>query len=175
MIQCPKCGNNLPDWSQSCQFCQTDLKNVARPKPAPGNYPRNQNLVQTAPWIWPTYYIIAGYWVLSGLKDVISAALLMSKSADNVAGERISSLAWIGVVIGLITLLTGIGLIAKVEFIRGFVNIICWLQIAGNLCGTVGIILAGSLMGPAVLIGLIFSVFNIATAALMIYLIGETD
>jgi len=176
MIQCPKCQQSLPDWSQVCQFCQTDLKGVARPKTGdPANNRPVANFGQPAKWIWPTYYAISIYWIISGAKTLISAIVTSMYAQQNVFGESVKSLDVVGMIVGTLTILTGIGLIAKVEFVRGVVNVLCFLQILGNLCGLASLIMIGSILGPWVLVGIIFQVLNIATAALMIYVIGETD
>lgn len=176
MIQCPKCQQSLPDWAQVCQFCQTDLKGVSRPKSTDPAYARpTSNYGQPAAWIWPTYYIISAYWIISGLKTLISAILLSMTAKENIFGESVKSLDVVGMVVGALTIATGIGLAAKIEFVRGIVNVLCFLQILGNICGLASLIMIGSIFGPWVLIGVVFQVLNILTAALMIYIIGETD
>jgi len=177
MIQCPKCQQSLPDWSQICQFCQTDLKSVPRPKGSDPNYARAQaNFGQPAKWIWPAYYIISIYWVISGARTLIGAIMMSMATQHNIFGEAVQRLDIVGMVVGALTLLTGLGLAAKIEFFRGVVNVLCFLQILGNICGLASMIMIGSLiLGPYVIIGIVFQVLNIATAALMIYVIGETD
>jgi len=176
MIQCPKCSQSLPDWSQVCQFCQTDLKGVSRPKDSDDGYRRSTaNYGEPAKWIWPVYYIISIYWIISGSKTLISAIVTSMHTQPNIFGESVRSLDVVGMVVGALTIMTGIGLAAKIDFFRGVVNFLCFLQILGNLCGLATIIMIGSILGPWVLIGVIFQVLNIATSGLMIYIIGETD
>jgi hypothetical protein len=126
-------------------------------------------------WIWPAYYIISGYFVVSGLFYLVRGLLMMNAGRANVVGDRVNESGMIGLVVGVITVLIGAGLLARVEFVRGIVNVFCYLRILGGLCGIAGSLLAGLFAGPAMLIGLIVSVLDIATAAFMIYLLGETD
>ncbi len=174
MIQCPKCTNQLPDWSQSCQFCGSDLKGVPRPA-TPKNTNTHYKPVGQPAWVWPAYYICAAYFILSGLYAVVEALLIMRKTTDNAAGSIAASMAWVGVIMGAVRTLIGAGLVARVDFIRGVVNIFCWLQILSSGLGVIGSLLAGLFVGPAALLYLLLNVFNICTAALMIFLIGETD
>jgi hypothetical protein len=164
----------LPDWSQSCQFCQTDLKNVPRPKPAPGQAARRP-LMQTAPWIWPAYYIISGYYVVGGLTDVIRGVILMTKHTDNVIGEQLGFFGYIGIIVGAIQIIIGLGLLLRIEFIRAVVNFFCWISILSGAFGLLGSVLAGGFFTGWGIMGIALNVFNIVSSALMIYLIGETD
>lgn len=173
MIQCPKCSSSLPDWAQTCQFCGTDTKAVARPKPAPGKA-RSAPVGQPA-WVWPAYYIVSGYFVVSGLVEVVRALVMMNAKTNNAEGAMVAQYSVIGLVVGVITVIIGAGLLAKVEFIRGIVNFFCYLKILGGLCGIGGSLFAGLFVGPAALFALLMSVFDIATAVLMIFLIAETD
>lgn len=173
MITCPKCANALPDWSQTCQFCGADTKAVARAKPTATQMASTPYAQPT--WIWPAYYIVSGYFVLTGLVEVIRAVLLMNAKSSSAVGESVGALSMVGIIVGGLSIIFGIGLLAKVEFIRAIVNFFCYLQILGGLCGIGTSLLGGLVLGPAALIGVVQSVLNIATAALMIYLIGETD
>jgi hypothetical protein len=172
MIQCPKCSKQLPDWSQACQFCQADLKGVVRPKPDPKTSSARATLSGPAPWIWPAYYCVAAYFVVSGLLSLIQAIYLMSKPTL-FGGPNV--VAIVGIIVSVVTIIIGLGLILKIEAARGVVNFFCWLSIAANILslpGTIGMI---SLLPGLGLVATIRSVFDICTAALMIYLIGETD
>ncbi len=84
------------------------------------------------------------------------------------------------VVIGAIGVVWGIGLLAKIEFIRGITNVLCFLSIAVDLLSLVGYVLGAGLaamLGGSLLvvISMFATAFNIALNGLMIYLLGETD
>jgi len=173
MIQCPKCANQLPDWSQVCQFCQADLKGVARPKPDPKTSPARASYTGPAKWIWPTYYAISGYFVLGGILNLINVLVLMRKPADELGGTSV--ITTVGIIVSSITILIGLGLIFKVEAARGIVNIRCWITIAVSVLSlptTIGLIALHAATG---IVMTIWAIFDIVTAGLMIYLIGETD
>ena len=163
MIQCPGCSNTLQDHAVRCQFCGADVSKVPRP-------PAAKKAVSTygapAKWIWPTYYTVSGYWALSGAFDVVRALGLLS------GAKEVDSFM---VVIGAVLMLIGVGLILRVELIRGIINVVCWLKIA---VGIVGAILSLGIMALFGAIGILFLVLNlldIATGGFMIYLVGETD
>jgi hypothetical protein len=73
------------------------------------------------------------------------------------------------------TVLLGIGLALRIELIRGIVNFFCGLRIFFGLLGLAGSVLGSMFAGPLAIIFILMNVVNIATAAFMIYLIGETD
>jgi hypothetical protein len=126
-------------------------RSAARPAP--------DTAVGAPGWAKPVYNLIAGYWVLSGACGVLSATVLAGKDGPN-------SLA---AAFALLPVVVGIGLLARVEFIRGIVNFLCALQIAGGLLGAFMSFLAGSPLG------LVMSIVQVFTAGFMIFLIGETD
>jgi len=169
MIQCPNCKQSVPDWVQRCQFCQTELTNVARPiatkKPA---------LVQAAAWIYPTYYTIAGYFVLSGALEIIQT-LYAANAHKGVEMHGMGPIQVVMIIIGAITSMIGLGLILKVEIVRGIVNIFCWLRIATSVLGLPAAVGLALILGPIGIVALVMSIFDIITGGLMIYLLGETD
>jgi hypothetical protein len=101
--------------------------------------------------------------------------MMMANRANNPAGEIIGTVSIVMMIIGGITALIGIGLIARVEVVRGIVNILCWIRIVGAGFGLFSSLLAGAFVGPAALVGAAFNLLDLITAGLMIYLIGETD
>lgn len=184
MIQCPKCSNSLPDWAQVCQFCSADLKGVARPVPTASAGPQSRPYTGPAKWIWPTYYAISGYYILDGLRMILIAVLRITSihkaaatgsSAVVMAGDTLTSFQYVDIVVGAITIFIGIGLILRLEFVRGIVNFFCFINIVLGVLRLGSTILIGSLLGPIVLLLLFLNVLSIASSALMIYLIGETD
>ncbi len=106
MITCPKCKNTLPDWAQSCQFCHSDLKAVARPVTVKKEV---SYYGQMAKWVWPCYYAISGYIVFIAV--VLAALTLLAGPLD--------IMSKIGLTIDALILIVGLGLLVQNDFIRG--------------------------------------------------------
>lgn len=159
MIQCPKCKQGLPDWVQSCQFCGADTKSVARPqvvttkRAAPAGQPS---------WIWPAYYAICLYFIVSGVAEII----------QGVVGKEVSVFS---IIVGSVMAIIGAGLAFRAEFIRGIANIYCWFVILSSGFGLLSSIFLGLILGPAILLIVAQQILNIICAVGMIFLIGETD
>jgi hypothetical protein len=100
---------------------------------------------------------------------VISNKLLSGGAA------MFASIPLVGAVIGAIFAMTGVGLVMRVELARGIVNILSWITIGLALMRIAGLLMAGFLMGPIVILMMVRSVFDGALAGFQIYLIGETD
>lgn len=173
MITCPRCQQSLPDWAQSCQFCGSDTKAVARPAPAEKKRYKN---FETPQWVWVCYYLIAAWWVLGGIFDVMNAFYLFGKppkellGSDGEMGPNI-----VGIIAGSITALFGIGLAFRIEVIRGIVNFAAGAKLLLGLLGIAGTIMGMTVSG-ALAIPLVFlHVINVITAGGLIFLIGETD
>ena len=116
-------------------------------------------------WVWPAYYFICGYFVLSAL---VSAIVTLSGKRHGFE----TPLVFIGPVINLVL---GVGLALRIEFIRGVVNFVCGL---GLVFGVLRLIPAAAMvmaLGPIGLLILLLVVFDMVSDAMMIYLIGETD
>ncbi len=81
----------------------------------------------------------------------------------------------ISIVFAVVTILVGIGLIARVELARGIVNVLCFLQILDGAFGLLG----GFIFSFAIpLIGALamgMSLLKIALALAMVFVIGETE
>ena len=164
MMKCPKCQATLPDDSSSCQFCGAIFGTPVRSSSSrsPSSRPSsNSDKPVNLKWVQPAYYAIAGWWVLSGLFQLVMA----------LSGGRFS----IDLIIGGVTAIVGLGLIFKVEAARGIVNIISWLQIlSGIFTFGIGFLMSSALGSIGALI-MILAVVNVVLAGLMIFLIGETD
>lgn len=172
MINCPRCQQTLPDWAQTCQFCGSDLKGVQRPVQPKA---KRQRGFQTAKWIWPAYYACAGYFILNGLLETIGAIAVAGTVTKTPFGNIVNSVNYVGVVVGVLTIVVGIGLILKVEFIRGVVNFFCGISILISLLTLIPTILGSALVGLYGIVYIVRSLLSILTNGLMIYLIGETD
>ena len=162
MILCPQCGAKLPDWTTKCQFCQETIDPTIA-----GHIPGVSG--KTPQWVWGAYYGIAIYWILAGAYSALFPLLESSKS------DGLGFAAIIGIAVGSLSILFGIGLIARIEVIRGIINFFCGLKIIFGLLGMLGTIGLALLTGPFGIILMFLKVFDIASAAFMIYLIGETE
>jgi hypothetical protein len=173
VITCPKCNATLPDWAQTCQFCQADVKAVARPV-APAA-PKQSLTASTSPgWVAGAYYALCVFFLLEGAYDILRAVMItQEKVMGSVVGWGFES--FLGVIVGAFTCLIGLGLLLRVEFIRGIVNFFCGLRILFGLVGLLGSLGGVLLFGALGFLFLVMNVVDIATAAFMIYLIGETD
>lgn len=163
MFQCPNCSNTLSDNIVRCQFCGADVSKVLRP-PTPTKVSRPYP--GPAKWIWPTYYIVSAYWILSGAFDAVRALGVFGASKE-VDGFML--------VIGSLNVAIGLGLVFRVELIRGFINVICWLQIAVSVLGAITSLFLVAFVGPIAFLFVFLHLLDIATAGLLIYLVGETD
>jgi hypothetical protein len=76
---------------------------------------------------------------------------------------------------GLLMALFGAGLAARVEFVRGIANIICWILIVLGFLSLAGSVMVGFVIAPLGLFFMFLSVLRIVSAGFMIYLIGETS
>lgn len=171
MIKCPSCQASLPAWSQVCQFCKADVSKVVRPA---GVQVKKNSGRQVASWIWGAYYSLAVFYVLSGIYDI---ARTFALSKEKFMGEEIglNFFSYIGIAIAAVTALVGLGLLFRVELARGVVNFLCGLQIIFGLFGLAGAVLGTLFAGAMGVVLVIVQVIQIAAAALMIYVIGETD
>lgn len=181
MIACSGCRATLPDWAQKCQFCGADVTKVARPKP---DYPRDNSkpLVAPAGWIFPAYYALCAYWIISGLAGIANAyhvavtpvtMKFMGVTTTETPGFGFGFI--LGAAIGTFSLLVGIGLLARVEIARGIANFLAGLNIIFGLLGLAGSLIGAAFAGPWGLLLSLKCVLDIVTSGLMIYLIGETE
>jgi len=166
MIQCPKCNQGLPDWSQHCQFCGADVKAVQRPVAAPK---KQYAAFQVPQWVWTMYYVIAGWWLIGGIFQLLNGIFAFGAPPDE---AEMNILMVIG---GGISALMGLGLILKIEIIRGIVNFFSGLKLLFGIISLLGALASMSLFGVFGLPFVLMSIIDIVTAAMMIYLIGETD
>jgi len=163
MITCPNCKAALPDWAKHCQFCQADTAAVLRPKqdnPDPEAF-------QTPTWTMAAYYAVSCLLLVSGLVGI--ATTLLGARKDGLGLFDFVSLVFDGV-----GTLVGIGLLLRLEIIRGITNVICFLGILSGL-RFLAFGLAGTLFTSWGLLVVIYGIVKIAVYAFMIFLIGETD
>ncbi|CAN5406940.1 hypothetical protein BH11ARM1_BH11ARM1_12460 [soil metagenome] len=170
MVTCPKCSASLPDWTQTCQFCQTDVRLLPRGVTAK----KNIQYYEPAKWVKVAYNLISLYFVLSGALNVVAT---INSTHEKFMGEEIGFTfgTYIAIAVSAVTILVGIGLLLKVEVARGIVNFICGMRIIFGLA-TGGITVITALaIGPFGVLLILLKAFDIITAGLMLYVIGETD
>ncbi len=162
MSKCPKCNASLPDAAYSCQFCGSSWGAPPPVRRAGGR----GGATTSGGWERKAYYAISAWWMISGILSILSETVL----ADADSGGNI-----LGIASGAFMALVGLGLILNVEFIRSFVNIVCFVNIAFGCLGVLGFFLfaaAPGIWGPILLLA---HVLDMALSVLMIYVIGETD
>ena len=172
-MTCPTCQKQVIAGMATCQFCGSDLRGLA-PTQKRSMFIDSDSYdpVHTGgkpKWAVPAYYAVASYFVLSGLYGVLRL-VLNHKAMDDLG---MLAYAWIG--FSALSILFGLGLLAKIEIIRGIVNFFCGLSLVLGILGLIssfGMIFA--LGGGGVLL-LLRNVLDICMNAFMIYLIGETD
>jgi hypothetical protein len=118
MINCTKCSASLPDWAKTCQFCGTDVSSVARPAPVQ----KQSRGRQPEQWVMGAYFGLAALYMIDGLYHVILALADLKHFSSDVS-------LLIGLIFGVATFVIGLGLILRIEFIRGIVNFFCGIQI----------------------------------------------
>lgn len=159
MKKCPSCGATLPQVAVSCQFCGARLGGPPPVRRPIDTRPRADVFAPGVPrWAIVAYHLIAAYWVLKGIWSVVEFFLLKPEGAEFVA----LPFAFIPIIIGG-------GLLLRIEAIRGLVNVMAGIQLITGGLGAVVAFFAGQPLA------LVLSLLQIATAALMIYVIGETD
>ena len=79
------------------------------------------------------------------------------------------------IIFGAIKTLLGLGLVFKINFARGVVNVVCVLQALSGLWGIFISFVLIPLIHAWALLSIIENIVSVGTALLMIYLIGETD
>jgi len=164
MIKCPKCNASLPVSYTRCQFCGTDVSSVPRPAMPKQQQARTYSAAP-APWIVPTYYVVCCFFLLEGVFDLVTGlGVLGAKEASPIS-----------IVFGAVTILFAIGMMLKIDLVRGIANILLWIQIALGLLSLYSTIMLIPLLGPLGIGLAILCIIRVAVAGFMIFLIGETD
>lgn len=166
MIQCPGCGQSLPDTFSRCQFCGADVARVPRPVQAKVQ----THYYQPANWVWIAYYGIACWWLIGGAKDVYGGLKTMGRDDLLFPGIGI-----FGVIVGGVTVCIALGIILRLEFVRAIVNFWNFVKILMGLLSLYGSVTASLFVGPIALLWIFLTILDLASAVMMIYLIGETD
>jgi hypothetical protein len=173
-MTCPTCQKQVISGVPTCQFCGSDLRGMAPAQAKRSIFidSDSYDVVHTGGkpgWAVPAYYIVASYFVLSGLVSVLLTVLNKKTMADG------GSFVYIGLAFSAVGILLGIGLLAKIEIIRGIVNFVCGLNLIFGIIGLLGSFAGVMTMGGLGVLFLIQDVVDICMNAFMIYLIGETD
>ncbi len=170
MVKCPHCNATLPDGSFQCQFCLTQF--AAAPPAARGHAPVNSRTGSSMPgaprWVVPAYNVIAAWWIVDGVWTILKGTVLAEKDTGGF-------FTIVFMIIGGVTALVGLGLLLRIDLVRGIVNVLCFLQILDGAFGLLIAFVLTGMLGIWGVIAMIMSAIRIAQACLMIYLIGETD
>lgn len=181
MITCSGCHQTLPDWAQKCQFCGADVTKVARPVAVTA---KSRPLTPTASWIWPVYYSLCAYWVISGMghaADTYHTAITPVKMEFMGIKETMeapgfgSFAAILGFGVSIFRIVVGIGLAARLEFARGIANFLAGLSILFGVLGLAGSLIGTMFAGPWGLVLALMNTLDIVVGGMTIYLIGETE
>ena len=167
-IKCPKCGATLPATNRVCQFCGTDVSGLTKGyvPPSDTDYkPHGAGLPRK--WVFGFYYAICAYYVYLGASYLLRALGVFGRVSELVQ-------AVLGIA-GVITLVISIGMIFRLEIVRGIVNFFCGIQLILGFLGLVMGVMASATFGLGGFMLVVNSVIQIATSGFMIYLIGETD
>lgn len=154
---CPNCEMILKDTTEICPSCGTNVMYMARSTKEVMGFSYSG---KAPPFAWPLYYVISGYWVLSGIASIAIPALTGFGGGS----------CW-----GIVQALLGIGLLLKVNRIRRVVNFLCFMGLA------FGLLLVGISLFVLFFDGKFgFEVFanglmTVVTNALMIWVIGLTQ
>ena len=99
-VTCPNCKNNLPAWSQTCQFCGSPLKGVVRPAGAP--------IVDTwddkPTWQEVCYIIVSVIFILLGGFEILQGFNVIAGGSGDVragVGTYFQIMGSISVVLGI--------------------------------------------------------------------------
>lgn len=167
-VACPGCQRTVPGEQPRCQFCGAALAAVS-PKTKASIWHDPDALPSEAyrrpDWIPLVYNIVAGYIAFSGVLQILVSALAMRRGDDG---------AVIGIIAGAISLLLGVGLLLRIEIVRGIVNFVCGISLLFGLFGLATSIPLLLLGGWGILI-VLNQVLSIVSNGAMIYLVGETD
>ena len=171
IIQCPKCQKSLPGNAGRCQFCGDPLTGIARPV---ATIKAVRPLTVAPKWVWSAYYLVAAYIAISGLLEVGGAFVQAAKPVNGEA-QGLGVFGIVAIVFGLISVAIGVGLAVRNEFFRGVANFLCGMRIIFGGFSLIALFPVYLVLGGFGAIMLLLKVLDIATAAFMIYLIGETD
>ena len=69
----------------------------------------------------------------------------------------------------------GVGLVARIEFVRGIANVVCSFMVLSGIFMMWGSLVMSMISTPFGILYLCLGVLRILTSGFMIYLLGETD
>ena len=173
-MTCPTCQKQVISGVPTCQFCGSDLRGMAPAQAKRSIFidSDSYDVVHTGGkpgWVVPAYYIVCGYFVLTG---VLRAILTLSNHRLMTEG---GPLIYVSFAFDALSILFGLGLMLKIEVIRGIVNFVCGISLIFGLFGLLGSLGSVLTLGGLGVLFLIQNVLDICTNGFMMYLIGETD
>lgn len=165
MVNCPQCNATLPPGSVHCQFCGASFGAAPPGRPgAPGARPTGHYAGRRGlEWVPIAYTLVSIWWIVDG---GLSVARGLSTGSGSIS---------LGMIFGALTALVGLGLLLKVEFVRGIVNFLSFFQILFGLFDVVVLFFLSPIVGIWGPIGMILAFIRVGVGGLMIFLIGETE
>ncbi len=163
---CPNCRNTVPAGLATCQFCGASLAAIAPAKGSVWHADAVDQPYRRPTWVPLAYNLVAGYIAVSGLVQLVTGGVHVAKG---------NWVGYIELVMGGIALVLGVGLLLRIEFIRGVVNFVCGINLLLGVFGLLAMIPLVMLFGWIGLLLAFMKVFDLACNAGMIYLVGETD
>ncbi len=118
------------------------------------------------------YVVMSSAWLVLGIIS-ITLVVFVSPSAHKQSGPEV--FGFISGAIAAFQVLLGIGLVARVDLVRGIVNVICWISIVIGLLGLLGDFTVMLFFGPVGFLLVLFDIIRVAINASMVWLVGETD
>ena len=174
MKRCPRCNAMMTDVSTYCQFCNTSTASPppqsgasALPQPPPIRPPRVSGVRSEFAWAWKAYYGVSAWWLISGLYQIVNA--LTGSNDDFPAATFISAAA------GALTCVIALGLMLRIEIVRGIVNFVAGMRIILGAINLVFLFFLGGFFHPFGAFMVAYICFDIVMAGFLIFLIGETE
>ena len=174
-VVCPNCKNNLPAWSQSCQFCGNPLKGVVRPAGAA--------IVDTwddkPTWQEVCYIIVSIMFILNGALEILQGFKIVSLDGSNMT-------AGIGAyyqIMGAISAVLGIGMLFQqlwAQFLVKWFSVLAlvvalWnLLISSTMASTAAKFVPASVVALAIIINIAYAAFY-AFTIYIIKVVGDVD
>ncbi len=125
-------------------------------------------------WVWGAYYGLSVLYILEGVYNIVMAFV---HSHDKFMGEELGFglFGYVSLILGGLSIALGLGLLFQIQSVRNVVNFFCGVQILFGILGLAGSAIGAVFSGPLGILLMFNQVLQIAAAAFMIYIIGETD
>lgn len=148
---------------QKCQFCGADVSKIAVPK---ATAPVRKPSVNVAPsWCKPAYYVLSGFWALTGIGIILLAYVIYPKESQQFG--ILNTLLW-----GITPLALGVSMFFKENRIRKFFLYVHMVNILRRFLNGALISLVFPKAAPFLIL---FSICEVVLCVLTLYLMSEVD